>query len=241
MAVGKDGYVGLVRLRDGSLHLAAALRPGPCARPAGRASAASVLLAAAGFPAIDGLASARWQGTPDSTRRTRPLADARVFVLGDAAGYVEPFTGEGIAWALASGASDRNPGTPCRRAMGTASGIGEWEILHHVLSAVARPFAGPPRWCFAGPGWPAAACEVMSRLPGSTRRIVALLNAHPLRGSELTMPATIAGIGTALPTHRINQSDSAEIARAFSCETKEQDRVFSAIFRLSGVETSITA
>ena len=51
------------------------------------------------------------------------------------------------------------------------------------------------------------------------------------------MPATIVGIGTALPTHRINQSDSAEIARAFSCETKEQDRVFSAIFRLSGVES----
>jgi len=26
-------------------------------------------------------------------------------VLGDAAGYVEPFTGEGIAWALATGAA----------------------------------------------------------------------------------------------------------------------------------------
>jgi predicted naringenin-chalcone synthase len=51
------------------------------------------------------------------------------------------------------------------------------------------------------------------------------------------MPATIAGIATALPTHRISQSDAAEIARAFSCETAEQDRTFSAIFRLSGVET----
>jgi predicted naringenin-chalcone synthase len=51
------------------------------------------------------------------------------------------------------------------------------------------------------------------------------------------MPATIAGIGTALPTHRINQTDAAELARAFSCETAEQDRIFSAIFRMSGVET----
>jgi predicted naringenin-chalcone synthase len=51
------------------------------------------------------------------------------------------------------------------------------------------------------------------------------------------MRPTIAGLATALPTHRISQSDSAEISRAFSCETKEQDRIFSAIFRLSGVET----
>ena len=55
------------------------------------------------------------------------------------------------------------------------------------------------------------------------------------------MPATIAGIATALPTHRIHQADAAEIARSFSCETKEHDRVFSAIFRLSGVETRHSA
>jgi flavin-dependent dehydrogenase len=30
------------------------------------------------------------------------VADARLFLLGDATGYVEPFTGEGIAWALCS-------------------------------------------------------------------------------------------------------------------------------------------
>jgi predicted naringenin-chalcone synthase len=51
------------------------------------------------------------------------------------------------------------------------------------------------------------------------------------------MRATITGIGTALPRHRVRQSDAADAARAFSCETKEQERIFSAIFRLSGVET----
>jgi predicted naringenin-chalcone synthase len=50
------------------------------------------------------------------------------------------------------------------------------------------------------------------------------------------MPATIAGIATALPSHRIPQSEAAETARAYSCQTREQERVFSAIFRLSGVE-----
>ncbi len=51
------------------------------------------------------------------------------------------------------------------------------------------------------------------------------------------MPATIIGIATALPPHRIRQTDAATIARAFSCETTEQDRMFSAIFRRSGVES----
>lgn len=51
------------------------------------------------------------------------------------------------------------------------------------------------------------------------------------------MPAIIAGIGTALPGHRIEQADAAAIARSFSCETKEHDRMFAAIFRLSGVES----
>jgi predicted naringenin-chalcone synthase len=51
------------------------------------------------------------------------------------------------------------------------------------------------------------------------------------------MSATIVGIATALPTDRIRQSDATEIARAFSCETSEQERVFSAVFRLSGVDT----
>jgi 2-polyprenyl-6-methoxyphenol hydroxylase-like FAD-dependent oxidoreductase len=48
------------------------------------------------------LADASWHGTgPLTTRRAR-VAGERLFVLGDAAGYVEPFTGEGMAWALRS-------------------------------------------------------------------------------------------------------------------------------------------
>ena len=43
-----------------------------------------------------------WRGTPILTRRSVRLIHERVFVLGDAAGYVEPFTGEGMAWAIKS-------------------------------------------------------------------------------------------------------------------------------------------
>lgn len=47
----------------------------------------------------------------------------------------------------------------------------------------------------------------------------------------------IAGIGTALPRHRIPQEEAATLARATSCSNEDQERLFDAIYRLSGVET----
>ena len=61
------------------------------------------LLTAAGWPLPSDMLNSRWRGTPALTRQARRVAGERVFVLGDAAGYVEPFTGEGMAWALAAG------------------------------------------------------------------------------------------------------------------------------------------
>jgi predicted naringenin-chalcone synthase len=47
----------------------------------------------------------------------------------------------------------------------------------------------------------------------------------------------IAGIGTALPPHRIAQADAAEIAQQYSCETPAQERLFKGMYRRAGVET----
>jgi flavin-dependent dehydrogenase len=102
MAIGAGGYVGLVRLEDGSLNVAAAFDPALVRRVRTPGAAALAVLEQAGAPAVDGLADANWRATAGLTRRTRPLSHDRLFLLGDAAGYVEPLTGEGIAWALAS-------------------------------------------------------------------------------------------------------------------------------------------
>jgi predicted naringenin-chalcone synthase len=51
------------------------------------------------------------------------------------------------------------------------------------------------------------------------------------------MPMLIAGIGTAVPPHRIAQADAAEIAQQFSCETAAQQRLFKSLYRRAGVET----
>ena len=100
MACAAGGYVGLVRVEDGRLDVAAALDPGCVIAAGGPGPTAIRILRAAGLPPVAELEAAAWRGTPALTRRASRLAAERLFVLGDAAGYVEPFTGEGIAWAL---------------------------------------------------------------------------------------------------------------------------------------------
>lgn len=99
MAVGRDGYVGVVRVEGGRLNVAAAFDPEPVKRQ-GMAALAGEVLQQAGLPPIEGLPSAEWRGTPLLTRRAEAVAAERILALGDATGYVEPFTGEGMAWAM---------------------------------------------------------------------------------------------------------------------------------------------
>jgi menaquinone-9 beta-reductase len=108
MAVARGGYCGLVRLEDGRIDIAAALDPRAVAA-AGPAQAVLDVLCESGAIAAaevdrQALAATTFQATPRLTRALPPVADAagRIFRIGDAAGYVEPFTGEGIGWALAS-------------------------------------------------------------------------------------------------------------------------------------------
>lgn len=103
MHVADDGYVGIVRLADGSAHLAAALCPDRCRTIGGPGELISQILERCGHsrPALDNV---RFQGTGHLTRRRRVLGGHRVLTVGDACGYVEPFTGEGMAWAIQSAA-----------------------------------------------------------------------------------------------------------------------------------------
>lgn len=100
MCVGAGGYVGLVRLEDNSLDVAAALSAEFLKHCGSPAEAVSVLLSDARCPLPSDLFDVEWRGTVALTRRRERVAGERLFVVGDSASYVEPFTGEGIAWAL---------------------------------------------------------------------------------------------------------------------------------------------
>lgn len=112
MSYGSGGYAGVVALEDGSFDMAAALDPGVLRndRPSTSdekhshavAEAIARIMAEAGVATIEDLTTSHWRGTKPLTCKRRQLSAQRVFVVGDSASYVEPFTGEGIAWALAS-------------------------------------------------------------------------------------------------------------------------------------------
>lgn len=178
MAVGGAGYVGLVRLGDGRLHVAGAIRPGALNEGGGPGAVAEAILREAGFAPPAGLRDAAWRGTPGLTRTARPIAGRRLFLIGDAAGYVEPFTGEGIAWALAAGraiaplalrAIDRwEPGLAI-----------EWDRLH---ARVVRRRQVVCRLVAALLGRPLlfrAALATLTRVPGSASGLLRHLNTLP--------------------------------------------------------------
>src|SRR5204863_8339866 len=82
MACGAGGYVGLVRLEDGRLNLAAAFDPGflrACGRPG---AAAARVLAEVGWPSPPDLADLPWRGTPPLTRWAVRPAAPRLLALG---------------------------------------------------------------------------------------------------------------------------------------------------------------
>lgn len=100
MAVGTGGYVGLARDESGDVHLAAAVAPQFMRRAGGPAECVAALLQQAGHPLHAACGDLAWLGTGPLTHHLRPAAAHRLFVVGDAQRYVEPFTGEGMAWAL---------------------------------------------------------------------------------------------------------------------------------------------
>lgn len=100
MAVGKSGYVGAVHVEEGRFDIAAAFDAKFVRESGSLGQAATHVLQQAGFPGIRELENAHWRGTPFLTRWPQRIADHRWFAVGDAAGYIEPFTGEGIAWAM---------------------------------------------------------------------------------------------------------------------------------------------
>lgn len=102
MSVGREGYVGVTRVEIQRLNIAAAVDRSALAG-GGPGEACARILNEAGSPVPSAMRTADWLGTIGLTRRRRATSAERMFVVGDSAGYVEPFTGEGIAWALASG------------------------------------------------------------------------------------------------------------------------------------------
>lgn len=98
MGVGRGGYLGRVALPDGRVDFAAAVAPALVREAGSPTIALRAIWQRAGLDPSD-VPDGAWRGTPELTRR-RDAQDGRILRVGDAAGYIEPFTGEGMSWAL---------------------------------------------------------------------------------------------------------------------------------------------
>lgn len=179
------GYVGMVRLEDSRVNLAAAFDAERVRALGGPGPAAGTVLVSNGIEPTPAVCESRWRGTPALTRRRR-VAGTRIFVIGDAAGYVEPFTGEGIAWSLCCGQAVVDVAIEAAQEWRPRL-IGEWARRH-------REVVGRRQYVCR------AAAAVLRR-PGLTRVMLGALRAAPwLAGPvmrHITRPAgyTSAPIG----------------------------------------------
>lgn len=100
MAIGKLGYAGLVRCELGRINIAAALTPTALTDRKAISGVVQQTLRCAGIDLSCDLREAEWRSTRRLTTSSPCLSAQRLFLLGDSGGYVEPFTGEGMAAAI---------------------------------------------------------------------------------------------------------------------------------------------
>lgn len=136
MVCDDDGYVGLVRLADGRVDVAAALQSGANAASGGKPfDRVRGLIDRGGLRCeLSDISSVM---TTPPLRRTRRSGSGRILAIGDAAGYVEPFTGEGMTWAMESGIA---AGDLIADSIGSLADLGDrWDAeLRQLLGSKKR-------------------------------------------------------------------------------------------------------
>jgi flavin-dependent dehydrogenase len=176
MAVGAGGYVGSVVLEDGRLDVAAALDPIALQRAGGPAAAAETIMREAGLCWPEGLAALPWQGTPTLTRRPKRVADERLFLIGDAAGYVEPITGEGMLWAILS-ACAVVPYVVAAAGAPSHEHAESWNRRHRQLLGRRMTVCSMVATLLRRPSWVRGAVGLLSWCPALARPLVRLSTA----------------------------------------------------------------
>jgi len=180
MACGRAGYLGLVRLPTGEVDAAASFDPAAVRLAGGPAKLCAELVSSAGGDP-QAMASADWRGTPLLTRRRTRIESGNVYVVGDAAGYVEPFTGEGMTWAIRGSVLAAET---VRAAMAGRAAEGSWTRLYQRELAAehrrCRRIAGLLRY----PRALAAAVAVGAFVPSLLTRAASALGPKTSQGYE---------------------------------------------------------
>jgi flavin-dependent dehydrogenase len=170
MACASHVYMGIECLEDGRLDMAGAFDAAWVRHLGGPGRAAALALREIGWPVPQHLEEGCWRGTVALTRQARLLAAERVFAVGDAAGYVEPFTGEGMAWALAGAVA---------LAPLAARAVRHWHPdLAQEWSTRYQRLVRRRQWVCRG-------AALLMRRPWLVRCVVGLLSVAPILGAPV--------------------------------------------------------
>jgi len=198
MRVARGGYIGAVRLPCGAIDIAAAVEP-EFLRATGSVAACALALLGDAARDHEAIRAARWRGTPQLTRRRRSIAAPGLLVAGDAAGYVEPFTGEGMTWAIATGSAAgllaaRDP-EPHRA----------WPALHARLVGGARLRCRAIALALRSPRFTRAVIALGSLAPAPLERIAASIGRADVAPASAhdAAPAALRGRAAALDRREV--------------------------------------
>ncbi len=170
MVLSRSGYVGISRVRERQFNVAAAVDRKALLRTTPAKIVAGILTyAGISFPV--GLLGAHWRGTPPLTSRPKHVAAERVLLIGDAGGYVEPFTGEGMAFALEAAIAI----TPLivQAVQSWTPAIAEsWEMLHRQMVHDRQRTCQQLAWILRRPWAASLTLGICRVLPGIAARMI---------------------------------------------------------------------
>jgi flavin-dependent dehydrogenase len=186
MAVSRSGYVGLTRIEGGRLNIAAALDANLLQQSPSVGEAITSILLAAGLPVPANACQATWRGRPPLTSRPGRVAAERLLVIGDAGGYIEPFTGEGIAAAFES-ALAVSPQVTQGCLDWDASLATTWEREHQLLVHEQQMTCRVLAWTLRRPWSVSAALGVCRAFPPAANYLIRRINRplEPLGRTEI--------------------------------------------------------
>ena len=130
------------------------------------------------MPSAASLAAATFRATPALTHAASLVVGeaGRIFRVGDAAGYVEPFTGEGIGWALASARVFTMAvaafAPECVAALATAAIANRYGDLHRRLLGAHYARCQRVAWAVRRPGLVGGAVRLAQCFPWAASHVV---------------------------------------------------------------------
>lgn len=170
------GYLGAVRLENGLTNLAAAV-DGELLKQLGVGGAVDYILNR--FPTTESwrgtAVDQHWRGTVALSRKRKHVWGDRIFVVGDAGGYLEPFTGEGMSAALAS--SKLVLPLVLDAIAGWRPSLGHrWQALHRTRGTSDRFICRAATAIVHNPRMVSVAARVLQSYPAMWTQLACLVN-----------------------------------------------------------------